>query len=152
MMVYPSSNTQHCSDEDRASGFESLWQGLQCAILRCQIHPNFYLIRLAAPSLLVYGLHDLPDTHYPLGVRSEAGLDCREAVASDRCQAPHVQSVDLVGMRLASLEAQKRQGCEREELLSSVLLFWLAFVTGTRQTEGMRSTQKPCVRMFTQKR
>ena len=104
-MVYLSNNKPRYNDADRASDIVWLEQVLQCATLRCQIHPSFCLTRLGAPFLLVYSPHELLDTHCPLGARSGAGLDCREAVAWDRCQAPHVQSVDLVRMLLASLEA-----------------------------------------------
>ena len=104
-MVCPSSSKQHCNDVDRASDIVWLEQVLQCATLRCQIHPSFCLTRLGGPSQLVYSPHELLDTHCPLGARSGAGLDCREAAVLGRGQAPPAQSEDSVDSLAVFLEA-----------------------------------------------
>ena len=69
---YLSNSKPRYNDADRAVGFVSLGPGLQYAIVRDRSHPNPLLTRLGAPSLLVYGPHDVPDTRYPLGDLSGA--------------------------------------------------------------------------------
>ena len=103
--VYLSNSKPRYNDASTAICFESLGQGLQYAIVRDHIHPSFCLTRLGGPSQLVYSPHELLDTHCPLGARSGAGLDCREAAVLGRGQAPPAQSEDSVDSLAVFLEA-----------------------------------------------
>ena len=104
-MVYLSSNKPRYNGADRAGGFESLWQGLQYAIVHCRSRPSFSLLHLDAPFLQRSGLHALPDIRYPLVAGSDTRPCNRVVSALDHFLLRHVQSVDLVRMLLASLEA-----------------------------------------------
>ena len=104
-MVYLSSNKPRYNGADRAGGFESLWQGLQYAIVHCRSRPSFSLLHLDAPFLQRSGLHALPDIRYPLVAGSDTRPCNRVVSVSAHFQGPPVQSEDSADSLAVFLEA-----------------------------------------------